>query len=321
MAKVLPDTEIRRLFGTVILDAEEGCLNPNGIEVRLGKHVLFHSTDEEMELGPGKFVKVRPGESVAISSYERFNLKREVVHKIFPGRDLMALITPTTTMMREGILQASTKVDPGFKGNLNWGLRNSSIKDFILGYGEPIVNLTVILLEEGEIPEVPYGERDGDKYQDSQGIARSTRKIPANIPKKQLVESSVERVDPAKALREAGHPFDHISTELTELHGKFVIVSNEVNVLKSTISEEAQKLSEKVDRSQQTVLEKVESLFDRKFLNTAGTIVGGIAIMFGLATFLQTHGVTGAVLGTIAVAGGFVVVLVAYLLAHRKESR
>src|ERR1700682_6179425 len=171
------------------------------------------------------FVKVRPGESITISSYETFVFNRETIHNIFPSCDLMALITPTTTMMREGIMQATTKVDSGWTGNLNWGLRNSSIKDFFLGYGEPIFKFTLFLLEEGEIPEVPYGERDEDKYQNAQGIVRSTRKIPASIQKKNLVASSSEKLDPARQLREAGYPFDHIRTELTDLHGKFEVVS------------------------------------------------------------------------------------------------
>src|SRR5882672_6941712 len=102
----------------------------------------------------------------------------------------LALITPTTTMMREGIMQSATKVDSGWYGTLNWGLRNSSIRDFVLGYGEPIFKLTLFLLEEGEVPDTIYGERPGDKYQNTDGIARSTRTVPANIAKKQIVSSS-----------------------------------------------------------------------------------------------------------------------------------
>ncbi len=321
MAKILPDSDIRKLLGTVILDGEKDRINPNGIEIRLGTHVLFHSTDEEKELKPGMFLKVRPGETVTISSYERFVFTREAIHKVFPGCDLMALITPTTTMMREGIMQSTTKVDSGWNGTLNWGLRNSSIKDFTLGYGEPIFKLTIFLLERGELPEVPYGERDEDKYQNAQGIIRSTRKIPASIPKKNLVTSSVEHIDPARQLREAGYPFDHISTELTELHGKFEVVSNDVMLLKQTIADEAQKLSGKVDDSQRTVLERVETLFDRKFLSIAGAIVGCLAVMFGVVTFLQTRGITGTALGAVALIGGLGILLVVYLVAHRRESK
>jgi len=319
MAKILADRDIKKLLDTVILNADPERINPNGIEIRLGKHVLFQSTDEEKELGPGMYLKVLPGESVTISSFENFVLTDETIGKIFPGCDLMALITPTTTMMREGIMQAATKVDSGWQGTLNWGLRNSSIRDFVLGYGEPIFKLTLFLLEGGEIPDVRYGDRTNDKYQNTQGIARSTRKIPVGIPKKNYISSSIEKLDPAKQLREAGYPFDHISTELTTLHGKFEVVSSDVAVLKDTISTEADKLSRKVDDTQKTALKEVENLFDRKFLSIAGAIIGSLAIMFGAVAFLQGHGINGMALGWVWLIGGLAVFLVVYLLARRKS--
>jgi len=290
VAKILADKDVRKLLGTVIFNADESRINPNGIEIRLGKYVLFQSTDEEKELGPDMFLKVLPGESVTISSYERFDFHKEAIGKLFPGCDMMALITPTTTMMREGIMQSATKVDSGWDGTLNWGLRNSSVKHFILGYCEPIFKLTFFLLEGDEIPDIPYGERPSDRYQSVEGIARSTRKIPANIPKRQTVASSVERLDPNKQLREAGYPFNHIGRELTDLQGKWEVVSNDVLLLKAAITDETNKLSAKVDDSQKTVLERVESLFNRKFLQVAGAIVGCLSIMFGIVTFLRDHG-------------------------------
>ena len=287
VAKVLPDREIRKLLGTVIMGAEPDRINPNGIEIRLGRHVLFQSTDEEKELEPGMFLKVGPGESVIISSYETFDFTRKTIHNVFPSHDVMALVTPTTTMMREGIMQTATKVDSGWTGVLNWGLRNSSVKDFVLGFGEPIFKLTIFLLEQGEIPETPYGERREDKYQGVEGIARSKRTIPAAIPKSKLVSSSKDRLDPARQLREAGYPFDHISTELTDLHGKFEIVSKDVMLLKETIGKEAEKLSAKVDESQKNVLEKVEALFDRKIVGVIGRIAATLSVMYGVVVLLQ----------------------------------
>jgi hypothetical protein len=233
---------------------------PVALRFALAGCVLFHSTDEERELGPDMFLKVLPGESVTISSYEKFVFTKDAIGKLFPGCDMMALITPTTTMMREGIMQSATKVDSGWSGTLNWGLRNSSIRDFVLGYGEPIFKLTFFLLEGAEILEIPYGDRPDDRYQNTDGIARSTRSIPVSIAKKQIVSSSTERLDPKKQLREAGYPFDHISRELTDLHGKFDVVSNDVMLLTDKIGKEAKSLSDKVDESQKTVLEKVESL-------------------------------------------------------------
>jgi hypothetical protein len=231
----------------------------------------------------------------------------------------MALITPTTTMMREGIMQSATKVDSGWSGTLNWGLRNSSIKDFVLGYGEPIFKLTVFLLEGGEIPEIPYGQRADDRYQNTQGLARSARKVPASISKKHLVGSSTERLDPARQLREAGYPFDHISTELTDLHGKFEVVSKDVLLLKDTIAGETEKLSRKVDDSQKITIEKVEGLFDRKLVGIAGAIVGCLSIMFGAVTFLKNQGISGTALGWVALISGLGIFLVVYLLTRRRD--
>jgi hypothetical protein len=54
MAKILADRDIRKLIGKVLIDADEKRINPNGIELRLGKHVHFHSTGEEKELRCGE---------------------------------------------------------------------------------------------------------------------------------------------------------------------------------------------------------------------------------------------------------------------------
>lgn len=319
MAKILPDKDVHKLLGTVILDADEKRINPNGIEIRLGKAVFFHSTDEEKELGPDTFLKILPGESVTISSYERFVFTKDAIGKVFPGCDMMALITPTTTMMREGIMQSATKVDSGWSGTLNWGLRNSSIRDFILGYREPIFKLTFFLLEEDEVPEIPYGLRPNDRYQNTEGIARSTRTVPASIPKKQIVSSSLEILDPRKQLREAGYPFNHISTELTDLHGKFEVVSKDVLLLKDTIADEAKKLSGKVDDSQKTVLEKVEGLFDQKFMGAIGRIIAAGSMMYGAAAFLQSQGLSNRSIGAIAVVAGIALWLFVQFIGKRSS--
>ena len=91
MAKILADKEVRQLLGSVLIDAEEKLLNPNGIELRIGRHVLFHSTDEEREIGPGLFLKVSPGESVTISSIEQIDFRATTVKDIFPGCMLMEI--------------------------------------------------------------------------------------------------------------------------------------------------------------------------------------------------------------------------------------
>lgn len=68
MARILSDREIRGLLNDVIKDGDASLLNPNGIELRLGQHVRFLSTGEEMDVPPGHFVRIRPGETVMVAS-------------------------------------------------------------------------------------------------------------------------------------------------------------------------------------------------------------------------------------------------------------
>ena len=113
---------------------------------------------------------------------------------MFPGCNLMAFITPTTTMMREGIMQSSTKVDSGWAGTLNWGLRNSSIRDFILGYGEPIFKLTFFLLEGDEIPAIHMANAPMISIKTPTASCAQRDQYPQHL-EKEIVSSSSERAD------------------------------------------------------------------------------------------------------------------------------
>lgn len=328
MARILADKDIRPLIGSVLVNADEELINPNGIELRLGKHVHFHSTGEEGELEAGHYLKVSPGETVTISSMEVIDFKLQTAQAAIPGCTIMGFITPTTTMMREGISLATTKIDVGFHGNLNWGLRNGSTKDLLLGYGEPIFKLTVFVLAEDESPDIPYGERAKDSYQNTEGIKRSSRKIPVDVPKSKIVSSGFEKLDPKKQLREAGYPFDHIGTELTTLHGKFEVVSSDMRVLRDEFQRRTVELSNKIETEtsvltgklgemRTSLLEIVESLFDRKFIRITGVILGGIPIMYGGITYLEGTTIGGPTLAFIAVIGGMAIILVSYWVAQR----
>jgi deoxycytidine triphosphate deaminase len=276
MSRILSDREIRKLLGSVIQGADEKLLNPNGIELRLGHRIKFISTGEEKNVPEGHYVRLAPGESAIIGSLERLDFSKATVHEHFKNCMLMALITPTTTMMREGITQAATKVDAGFVGNLNWGFRNSSFKDFKIQSGEPIFKLTLFLLEGHEVPEVCYGEKTDHKYQNTDGILSSARRVLADIPDEKIVSSSFEKLDPKKQLREAGHPFTYISTELTKLDGKFEVVSSGV-----------QALTAKIDETKDSLLDKVDSIFQKKFLWSVTLFAGLISFLYGALGFLQ----------------------------------
>ncbi|MEM6999042.1 MAG: hypothetical protein AAF419_04305 [Pseudomonadota bacterium] len=328
MSKLLADRDIAKLIGTVLLDADERYINPNGIELRLGKYVFFHSTTEELELQPDQFLEVHPGENVIISSLEQVDFSPETVAEHFPDKMLMAWITPTTTMMREGISQVSTKVDTGYEGALNWRLRNGSTKNLLLGYGEPIFKLTLELLEGDEKPDRRYGERNQDTYQGSQGIMHSTRKIPAQIPKNKKISSSIDKLDPAKQLQDAGYPFNYISTELIKLHGNLETVSKDFGLLKgeldqlsTKIEQETNTLSIKMDEGRQTLMEKVELLFSNKFYKVAGTIVGAMTVIIGCILFFLENGVNQNVLAGCVFVAGIAIIVLTQMLNNNNNNK
>jgi deoxycytidine triphosphate deaminase len=325
MSRILADREIKKLFTDVIRGGDTHCVNPNGVELRLGNRIRYMSTGEEFDIPAGHFVKVGPGESVIIVSLEHIDFSAAAVAKHFPGCALMALITPTTTMMREGITQAATKVDAGFVGQLNWGLRNSSYKDLILEAGERIFKLTLMLLENDEVPEAEYGRTTDHKYQNTSGILLSARRIPADIPKLKIVCSSVEKLDPKKQLREAGYPFSHIGTELIQLHGQFEMVSKDVLLLKDDIAKRTGELATKLDTETKSVLDKIEAtkehaehLFSKKFTIAVGAILGGITIIAGGVPVVQKYWGTPMVL-CVALAATGVIAVITWALARKTK--
>lgn len=326
MAKILSDREIKRLLDTVIVGADEHYIHVHGIRLRLGEHVHFLSTNEEKELKPGYFLKIQPGESVLISSLEIIDFKKDTVQKLYPKKLLMGLLTPTTTMMREGLSLLTTKVDAGFRGNLNWGLRNNSFGEITLEYGEPIFKLTIFLLEAGEeLPEHLYGEKeDTDHYQDTEGIRRSTRRIPTHIPKTKTIASSYTEIPPTTILKEAGHPFNHIGTELVVLDGKFEQISKDVTYLKQEMSKQMNELSSKIEDVRERLSEKIENvlkqashLFDKRFGAVVGALIGAGSILYTIISLLQNQNIGKTVLALIVGGFGVASLIITYFLTRR----
>jgi hypothetical protein len=81
------------------------------------------------------------------------------------------------------------------------------------------------------------------------------------------------------------------------------------------------KLSQKVDDSKNAALEKVESLFARKFVAIGGAVVACISIMFGIVMFVEPQGVTRTPRGWVGILGGLGVAAVVWLLSRRSEKQ
>lgn len=321
MAVILSDNQIESLLGKVILNGDLKLINPNSIKLRLGKHIFFHSTEEEFNLERDEFVVVQPGETISFTSYESIDFSKAAVDPIFPNCSLLAFVTPTTTMMREGISQSSTKIDVGFKGILNWSLRNGSSREIILQAGEPMFKLTIFKLSGDEIPSFEYGDREQDSYQNSDGIAHSSRNIPARIPKNKLVKSSIEKIDPKKQLKEAGYPFNYIGTELTELQGKFELVSKDMLLIKEEFSKTTDLLSKRIEDTKDNLILNVQALFKDNFLKIAGIILGAVPIFLGLFKFFQKTELNNNVQSICLILFGIIVIVIVFIITRNFKKK
>ncbi len=274
MANVLPDREIKALLGNAIIGGSPDCIRVNSYEVRLGHRARFDSTGEEVEIPDGNFLEIEPGDFVAVESLEKFDLSAETTKSIGKENGIFAWITPTTTMMREGFLFASTKVDAGYKGNLNWGIRNSSIKTVKLQQEEHLFKLTFMELSEGERPDKFYGDDKQDHYQGTSGIKESARLIPVDIPERMVVRRTQRKVDPIKQLTQAGYPYNHIGTELIAIQGQFKIVSEDVALVKNGFDG----LEKKIDGETKSLSDSISGLGDR----LEGKVRNAFGEQFGL---------------------------------------
>src|SRR5947209_11719719 len=196
MARVLPDRELRALLNTVIINGSPDSVRVNSYEVRLGHTACFNSTGEQKKIPEGHYLEIEPGDFVTIESLERFDFSTKTLESVGKPNGIFAWITPTTTMMREGFLFASTKVDVGYRGTLNWGIRNSSVHSIKLKQGERLFKLTLMELGPDEAPEAVYGDKLQDQYQDTKGIRPSARMIEADVSDRLLVRRSAQKIDP-----------------------------------------------------------------------------------------------------------------------------
>ncbi len=201
--------------------------------------------------------------------------------------------------------------------------------------------MTILQLEGDEEPKLPYGEREKDHYHNADGVVRSARKVPVDIPGNKVIASSRKKLDPKKQLQEAGYPFDHIGTELTALDGKIEVVSSDVMLLKNQfekqtaeltnkIKEETgilsekledikQSLSEKLGDIKQSLLEHVNFLFTQKFVWVVGVLIASGTVIYGIFNFLETKNYSGTPIILFSVVISVAVLLVTFIITKTKK--
>lgn len=322
MATLLNDKNIRKLFKTVILNADESCLRPNAYVLRLGKVGEFITTNKEFEIGTPKSqgIKIQPGHSVGITALEDINFSREAVHKVFPGHDLHALLSPTTDLSREGIVAPTTQIDAGYHGTLNWTIANTSSKEARFTYGEKIYRMTIFKLEEGETPDIIYS---GD-YQNKHGYIRSRRKgAPVGMKESQWVDAFTEDgpENMLDQLIKSGYPWNALGSRLKQIDEQFETVTDEY----SKIHEAIKKLTARIDqisKKQGTALEDVRTIIQSEIQSQTSSMQdkwlirlgSAFLIAFGLAISIFSNDIVidfikqyGGILGPVAILAGVLV--------------
>lgn len=145
------------------------------------------------------------------------------------------------------------------------------------------------------------------------------------------MSSSFGLLDPKKQLQEAGYPFNHIGTELTELHGKFEIVSKDVAKIQDEFHKRTVELSDKIVSESKTVFDKIEEtknsisekmewLFSRKFQQMAGVVITVLTLLFGVYSFLEKSAPGSVATIIIMLVVGFATGAIFFILGKRSTS-
>lgn len=256
MAVILNDSELERLLGTVIVDGVRESIRPNSYILRLGSEGEFLNAGKEFSLGKGKKgIRIPPTESVALTALETVDFRSETVAQVYPGCALHGLISPTTDLSREGLVAATTQIDAGYCGTLNWTITNATNQERRFLHEERLFRLTILKLEEGEVPLRPY---EGD-YQKKTGYVRSLRKgAPAGMRESEWEDASVQGGPEAllDSLLKSGYPWHALARRLKSIDEQFEVVSEEY----ARIDDKLGKLSADVDGIRRTQSEVMNAL-------------------------------------------------------------
>ncbi len=132
--------------------------NPEGtgIDLRLGSaHKIveggaYIEADGEAGLGKRRGVKTEEvkGEELVIKPGEYYLV--QTAETINTPLDLMPMVYPRSSLFRAGLLLLATKTDPGYKGQLTFGLTNLGPFEVKLQMGARICNIVFTKIE-GEV--------------------------------------------------------------------------------------------------------------------------------------------------------------------------
>ena len=97
----------------------------------------------EFEKDGNKVIMMRPGEYFLVTTIESVNAPAEKIKwdLVLPEGYLIPKVWPRSSLQRGGVSFHATKIDPGWKGKLTFGIKNLGEHDFMFELGARMFNV------------------------------------------------------------------------------------------------------------------------------------------------------------------------------------
>jgi len=177
--------ELNKRFGLIEGLSERELNNPegSGIDLRVGQvHRIVgdsflgadntggkrHSPEVEL-IGDlvkegNKQITIGPGEYFLVTTVEVVNSPAEKImyHDSLPEGYLIPKVWPRSSLQRGGVSFHATKIDPGYKGNLTFGIKNLGNSNFTFELGARMFNIEYEVVV-GDIARAYSGQHQGGR--------------------------------------------------------------------------------------------------------------------------------------------------------------
>jgi len=130
----------------------EECLTPVGYDLRIGREYSVSHRASRYSLEPGESFKVRPRETVFITTLERLTMPSD--------RSLSGLVLSKVSITAEGLINDTTTVDADWSGNLLLVMHNMSRKAITLAQGQALCTLMFLT---NDVPSTKPCQKDSKR--------------------------------------------------------------------------------------------------------------------------------------------------------------
>ncbi len=167
------------------LENAEGC----GLDIRVGEVYSLEEKDgflgveerttpnaikiADIKEDGNKKIILKPGEFILVKTVEKISAPGEKVKysESDSERYLMPHVYPRSTLQNCGVALYCTKTDPGYSGQLRFGLANHGKRDFVFELGARMFNIVFHVID-GELKRTYEGQWQGGERASIEGFEK-----------------------------------------------------------------------------------------------------------------------------------------------------